>query len=76
VQIIHDLRNGVFEVLVGMNLLREGLDMPDVGVLLIFDADKEGFLRSEKTLMHAIVRVARYHNGRYIIYAVVETKSM
>ncbi|PLQ22163.1 excinuclease ABC subunit B [Francisella tularensis subsp. holarctica] len=76
VQIIHDLRHGVFDVLVGINLLREGLDMPEVGVLLIFDADKEGFLRSEKSLIQAIGRVARNQNGRAILYADVVTKSM
>lgn len=76
VQIIHDLRHGVFDVLVGINLLREGLDMPEVGVLLIFDADKEGFLRSEKSLIQTIGRVARNQNGRAILYADVVTKSM
>lgn len=76
VQIIHDLRKGVFDVLVGINLLREGLDMPEVGILLIFDADKEGFLRSEKALIQTIGRVARNENGRAILYADVITKSM
>ncbi|ACD30754.1 excinuclease ABC subunit UvrB [Francisella tularensis] len=76
VQIIHDLRHGVFDVLVGINLLREGLDMPEVGVLLIFDADKEGFLRSKKSLIQTIGRVARNQNGRAILYADVVTKSM
>ncbi|AJC48907.1 excinuclease ABC subunit UvrB [Allofrancisella guangzhouensis] len=76
VQIIYDLRQGVFDVLVGINLLREGLDMPEVGVLLIFDADKEGFLRSEKSLIQTIGRVARNENGRAILYADVVTKSM
>ncbi|QEO57167.1 excinuclease ABC subunit UvrB [Francisella marina] len=76
VQIIHDLRHGVFDVLVGINLLREGLDMPEVGVLLIFDADKEGFLRSEKSLIQTIGRVARNQNGRAILYADIVTKSM
>ncbi|QIW10423.1 excinuclease ABC subunit UvrB [Francisella sp. LA112445] len=76
VQIIHDLRHGVFDILVGINLLREGLDMPEVGVLLIFDADKEGFLRSEKSLIQTIGRVARNQNGRAILYADVVTKSM
>ncbi|AXA33840.1 excinuclease ABC subunit UvrB [Francisella adeliensis] len=76
VQIIHDLRKGVFDVLVGINLLREGLDMPEVGVLLIFDADKEGFLRSEKALIQTIGRVARNEKGRAILYADVITKSM
>lgn len=76
VQIIHDLRHGVFDVLVGINLLREGLDMPEVGLLLIFDADKEGFLRSEKSLIQTIGRVARNQNGRAILYADIVTKSM
>ncbi|ALB01823.1 excinuclease ABC subunit B [Francisella persica ATCC VR-331] len=76
VQIIHDLRRGVFDVLVGINLLREGLDMPEVGVLLIFDADKEGFLRSEKSLIQTVGRVARNQNGRAILYADIVTKSM
>lgn len=76
VQIIHDLRKGVFDVLVGINLLREGLDMPEVGILLIFDADKEGFLRSEKALIQTIGRVARNEHGRAILYADVITKSM
>ena len=76
VEIIHDLRHGVFDVLVGINLLREGLDMPEVGVLLIFDADKEGFLRSEKSLIQTIGRVARNQNGRAVLYADVVTKSM
>ncbi|MFT4693208.1 MAG: excinuclease ABC subunit B [Francisella sp.] len=76
VQIIHDLRKGVFDVIVGINLLREGLDMPEVGILLVFDADKEGFLRSEKALIQTIGRVARNVNGRAILYADVVTKSM
>ncbi|APC97311.1 excinuclease ABC subunit UvrB [Francisella frigiditurris] len=76
VQIIHDLRQGVFDVLVGINLLREGLDMPEVGILLIFDADKEGFLRSDKALIQTIGRVARNINGRAILYADVVTGSM
>ncbi|MFV9931168.1 MAG: excinuclease ABC subunit UvrB [Francisella endosymbiont of Hyalomma asiaticum] len=76
VQIIHDLRHGVFDVLVGINLLREGLDMPEVGLLLIFDADKEGFLRSEKSLIQTVGRVARNQNGRAILYADIVTKSM
>ena len=76
VQIIHDLRKGVFDVLVGINLLREGLDMPEVGLLMIFDADKEGFLRSERALIQTIGRVARNQNGRAILYADVITKSM
>jgi excinuclease ABC subunit B len=76
VQIIHDLRKGVFDVIVGINLLREGLDMPEVGILLVFDADKEGFLRSEKALIQTIGRVARNVNGRAILYADVITRSM
>jgi len=76
VQIIYDLRKGEFDVLVGINLLREGLDMPEVGTLLIFDADKEGFLRSDKALIQTIGRVARNSEGRAIMYADVITKSM
>ena len=66
----------MFDVLVGINLLREGLDMPEMGLLLIFDADKEGFLRSEKSLIQTVGRVARNQNGRAILYADIVTKSM
>ncbi|WP_192483437.1 MULTISPECIES: excinuclease ABC subunit UvrB [Cysteiniphilum] len=76
VEIIRDLRMGVFDVLVGINLLREGLDMPEVSTVLIFDADKEGFLRSERSLIQTIGRAARHVNGKAILYAEVITGSM
>lgn len=76
VEIIRDLRLGVFDVLVGINLLREGLDMPEVSLVAILDADKEGFLRSETALIQTIGRVARHFNGRAILYADKETGSM
>ncbi|MFZ9036063.1 MAG: excinuclease ABC subunit UvrB [Francisellaceae bacterium] len=76
VEIIRDLRLGTFDVLVGINLLREGLDMPEVGIVLIFDADKEGFLRSDRSLIQTIGRAARHVNGRAILYADVITGSM
>ncbi|WP_119343439.1 excinuclease ABC subunit UvrB [Facilibium subflavum] len=76
VEIIRDLRAGVFDVLVGINLLREGLDMPEVSTVLIFDADKEGFLRSERSLIQTIGRAARNDQGRAILYADVITNSM
>lgn len=76
VEIIRDLRLGAFDVLVGINLLREGLDMPEVGLVSIFDADKEGFLRSERSLIQTIGRAARNVNGRAILYADEITKSM
>ena len=76
VEIIRDLRLGTFDVLVGINLLREGLDMPEVSLVAIFDADKEGFLRSERSLIQTIGRAARNANGRAILYAEVVTKSM
>jgi excinuclease ABC subunit B len=76
VEIIRDLRKGVFDVLVGINLLREGLDMPEVSLVAIFDADKEGFLRSERSLIQTIGRAARHLNGRAILYADKVTKSM
>lgn len=69
VEIIRDLRLGTFDVLVGINLLREGLDMPEVSLVAILDADKEGFLRSETSLIQTIGRVARNINGRAILYA-------
>ncbi|MCY4426267.1 MAG: excinuclease ABC subunit UvrB [Halieaceae bacterium] len=69
VEIIRDLRLGVFDVLVGINLLREGLDMPEVSLVAILDADKEGFLRSERSLIQTIGRAARNINGRAILYA-------
>ena len=64
VEIIRDLRLGVFDVLVGINLLREGLDLPEVSLVAILDADKEGFLRSERSLIQTIGRAARHLNGR------------
>ncbi len=69
VEIIHDLRLGVFDVLVGINLLREGLDIPEVSLVAIFDADKEGFLRSERSLIQTIGRAARHIHGQAIFYA-------
>ncbi|HCG57775.1 MAG TPA: excinuclease ABC subunit B [Clostridiales bacterium] len=76
VEIINGLRNGEFDVLVGINLLREGLDMPEVELVAILDADKEGFLRSEGALIQTIGRVARNENGRAIMYADEITDSM
>ena len=76
VKIIHDLRMGVHDVLVGINLLREGLDMPEVSLVAILDADKEGFLRSERSLIQTIGRAARNINGRAILYADRITDSM
>ena len=76
VEIIRDLRLGKFDVLVGINLLREGLDMPEVSLVAILDADKEGFLRSERSLIQTIGRAARNLNGRAILYAAKITKSM
>jgi len=76
VEIIRDLRLGTFDVLVGINLLREGLDMPEVALVAILDADKEGFLRSERSLIQTIGRAARNLNGRAILYADNMTGSM
>jgi len=76
VEIIRDLRLGVFDVLVGINLLREGLDMPEVSLVAILDADKEGFLRSERSLIQTMGRAARHLNGRAILYADRVTGSM
>jgi len=76
VEIIRDLRLGVFDVLVGINLLREGLDMPEVSLIAILDADKEGFLRSERSLIQTIGRAARNSKGRAILYADRITGSM
>ncbi len=75
-EIIRDLRLGVFDVLVGINLLREGLDIPEVSLVAITDADKEGFLRSERSLVQTIGRAARNINGRVILYADRMTDSM
>ncbi|MFZ5485124.1 MAG: excinuclease ABC subunit UvrB [Pseudomonadota bacterium] len=76
VEIIRDLRLGVFDVLVGINLLREGLDIPEVSLVAILDADKEGFLRSERSLIQTIGRAARHLNGTAILYADSITDSM
>ena len=75
-EIIRDLRLGVFDVLVGINLLREGLDMPEVSLVAILDADKEGFLRAERSLIQTIGRAARNLNGRAVLYADTITGSM
>ena len=76
VEIIRDLRLGVFDVLVGINLLREGLDIPEVSLVAILDADKEGFLRSERSLIQTMGRAARHVNGSVILYGESITKSM
>ncbi|MEE2791711.1 MAG: excinuclease ABC subunit UvrB [Acidobacteriota bacterium] len=76
VQILRDLRRGLFDVLVGINLLREGLDLPEVSLVAILDADKEGFLRSSGALIQTAGRAARNVNGRVFMYADVVTKSM
>ncbi len=75
-QILRDLRLGTFHVLVGINLLREGLDLPEVSLVTILDADKEGFLRGERALIQTIGRAARNANGRVIMYADKITDSM
>jgi excinuclease ABC subunit B len=76
VEIIRDLRLGKFDVLVGINLLREGLDLPEVSLVTVLDADKEGFLRSERSLIQTIGRAARHINGTAILYADRLTDSM
>lgn len=76
IEIIRDLRLGVFDVLVGINLLREGLDIPEVSLVAILDADKEGFLRSERSLIQTMGRAARNANGHVILYADKMTKAM
>ncbi len=76
IQIINDLRSGIFDVLVGINLLREGLDIPEVSLVAILDADKEGFLRSETALVQTCGRAARNVQGRVIMYADKQTKSI
>ncbi|WP_255376615.1 helicase-related protein, partial [Oleiphilus sp. HI0128] len=76
IEIIQDLRRGEFDVLVGINLLREGLDMPEVALVAILDADKEGFLRSERSLIQTIGRAARNVKGRAILYGDKITRSM
>ena len=74
--VIRDLRLGVYDVIVGINLLREGLDLPEVSLVAILDADKEGYLRSNTSLIQTIGRAARHLNGKVIMYADVITKSM
>jgi len=76
IEILNELRSGKFDVLVGVNLLREGLDLPEVSLVIILDADKEGFLRSKKSLIQTIGRAARNINGKAIMYADKVTKSM
>ncbi|HMC13247.1 MAG TPA: helicase-related protein, partial [Gallionellaceae bacterium] len=76
VEIIRDLRLGMFDVLVGINLLREGLDIPEVSLVAILDADKEGFLRSERSLIQTMGRAARHINGKALLYADKITNSM
>src|SRR5688572_23379396 len=76
IKILRDLRRGVFDVLVGINLLREGLDLPEVSLVAVLDADKEGFLRSERSLIQTIGRAARNAEGKAILYADKITKSM
>lgn len=76
VEILRDLRKGIYDVVVGINLLREGLDLPEVSLVAIIDADKEGFLRSETSLIQTIGRAARHVNGRVIMYCDKITESM
>ncbi len=76
IEILQDLRRGVFDILIGVNLLREGLDLPEVSLVAILDADKEGFLRAERSLIQTIGRAARNVSGRVIMYADRLTKSM
>ena len=76
IELIRQLRIGEFDILVGINLLREGLDLPEVATIFILDADKEGFLRDERSLIQTIGRAARNANGRVILYADVKTKSI
>ena len=76
VEILRNLRAGTFDVLVGVNLLREGLDLPEVALVIVLDADKEGFLRSETSLIQTAGRAARHEKGRVIFYADVMTKSL
>jgi excinuclease ABC subunit B len=76
VEILRDLRKGIFDVLIGVNLLREGLDLPEVSLVGILDADKEGFLRSERSLIQTIGRAARNVQGEVILYADNITKSL
>jgi excinuclease ABC subunit B len=76
VELLKDLRRGTFDVLIGINLLREGLDLPEVSLVAILDADKEGFLRNNRSLIQTIGRAARNVNGKAILYADVMTGSM
>ncbi len=76
VEILRDLRMGEFDVLIGINLLREGLDLPEVSLVAVCDADKEGFLRSERSLIQTAGRAARHESGQVIFYADVVTGSM
>src|SRR5262249_41184838 len=76
IQIVRDLRRGEFDVLVGINLLREGLDIPEVSLVGILDADKQGFLRSERSLIQPIGRAARNVRGKVLLYADKETDSI
>jgi excinuclease ABC subunit B len=76
VEILQDLRKGIFDVLIGVNLLREGLDLPEVSLVAILDADNEGFLRSERSLVQTVGRAARNINGHVIMYADKITKAM
>jgi excinuclease ABC subunit B len=76
VRILRDLRRGTFDVLIGVNLLREGLDLPEVSLVAVLDADKEGFLRSAGSLIQTMGRAARNLNGRVVLYADVMTDSM
>jgi excinuclease ABC subunit B len=76
VEILRELRLGIFDVLVGVNLLREGLDLPEVSLVAILDADKEGFLRNQRSLVQTIGRAARNENGMVIMYADKITESM
>jgi excinuclease ABC subunit B len=76
VEILRELRLGIYDVLVGVNLLREGLDLPEVSLVAILDADKEGFLRNQRSLVQTIGRAARNVNGRVIMYADKITESM
>ena len=76
IEILRDLRLGIYDVVVGINLLREGLDLPEVSLVAILDADKEGFLRSEGSLIQTIGRAARHVDGQVIMYADVMTRSM
>jgi len=76
IELVRQLRVGEFDILVGINLLREGLDLPEVSTIFILDADKEGFLRDERSLIQTIGRAARNVNGKVILYADVETRSI